>query len=199
MIKDLAEQSGIEDEVLEIVRLLIIESGGERVISALSLSASFERDLGLGSLERVELLLRIESAFSVSLPDTAIAEAETPSELVNIILNASPAGKKRVYERISIVKEGGRLIRPPKTLSEALIRHAEADPDRPHIYLTSDENQEETLTYKDLFTGAAAIAKGLSEKKIAPGETVAIMLPTGRDFFYVFLGVLLAGGIPVPV
>lgn len=199
MIKDLAEQSGIEDEVLEIVRLLIIESGGERVISALSLSASFERDLGLGSLERVELLLRIESAFSVSLPDTAIAEAETPSEVVNIVLKASPAEKKRVYERISIVKEGGRLIRPPRTLSEALIRHAEADPDRPHIYLTSDENQEETLTYKDLFTGAAEIAKGLSEKKIAPGETVAIMLPTGRDFFYVFLGVLLAGGIPVPV
>lgn len=204
LIKDLAEQCDIEAEVLEIVRLFIIESGGHRVISALSLNASFERDLGLGSLERVELLLRIESAFSVSLPDTALAEACTPFALVNIILNASPlnaspAKKKRVYERISIPKEGGRLIRPPKTLSEALIRHAEADPDRPHIYLTSDENQEETLTYKDLLTGAAAIAKGLSEKKIAPGETVAIMLPTGQDFFYVFLGVLLAGGIPVPV
>ncbi|HET6493639.1 MAG TPA: AMP-binding protein, partial [Burkholderiales bacterium] len=34
---------------------------------------------------------------------------------------------------------------------------------------------------------------------LPPRATVAIMLPTGSDYFYSFFGVLLAGGIPVPI
>ena len=32
-----------------------------------------------------------------------------------------------------------------------------------------------------------------------PGEAVIIMLPTGREYFYSFFGILLAGGVPVPI
>ena len=31
------------------------------------------------------------------------------------------------------------------------------------------------------------------------GDSVALMLPTGRDYFVAFLGALLAGGVPVPI
>ena len=31
------------------------------------------------------------------------------------------------------------------------------------------------------------------------GDTVALMLPTSRDFFTAFAGILLAGGVPVPL
>ena len=31
------------------------------------------------------------------------------------------------------------------------------------------------------------------------GQTVAIMLPTGLGYFFSFLGILQAGGIPVPI
>jgi acyl-CoA synthetase (AMP-forming)/AMP-acid ligase II len=36
------------------------------------------------------------------------------------------------------------------------------------------------------------------EHALEPGNTVAIMLPTGRDYFFSFFGILLAGGVPVP-
>ncbi|MCB1801110.1 MAG: AMP-binding protein, partial [Gammaproteobacteria bacterium] len=34
---------------------------------------------------------------------------------------------------------------------------------------------------------------------LLPGQAVAIMLPTGRDYLQSFLGILLAGGVPVPI
>lgn len=52
---------------------------------------SLDRDLGISSLERVELLLRIERACGIRLPDTVMAEAATPRDLVAAILSASPA------------------------------------------------------------------------------------------------------------
>ncbi len=194
------DQTHVEEEVLALVRQLLIENGAHREVGLLSASASFERDLGLGSLERVELLIRIESHFSVVLPDTTIAEAETPAELAAILLRVGSSEKKRIEPRTPILKTGAaQIIRPARTLTEALLRHVEADPDRAHIYLASNQETEDVLTYKNLLTGASAIANGLHEKGLKRGETVAMMLPTGKDFFYTFLGVLLAGGIPVPV
>ena len=195
----LVDQNAVETEVLELVRLLLVESGAQRMVPLLSPTASFERDLGLGSLERVELLLRIESAFSVSLPDAAIAEAETPRELALIIRKAVPSEFRQPVARTKGLKQAAQIIRPARTLTEGLMRHAELDPDRPHVYLTADTGEEETLTYSDLLHGAEAIARGLISKGIERGETVAIMLPTGKDFFYTFFGILLAGAVPVPV
>ena len=43
------------------------------------------------------------------------------------------------------------------------------------------------------------MAGGLRERGVAPGDTVALMLPTGLDFLAAFHGILLAGGIPVPI
>ena len=37
------------------------------------------------------------------------------------------------------------------------------------------------------------------ERGLAPGDRVAIMLPTEAAFFEAFFGVLYAGGVPVPV
>lgn len=193
------DQSDLEVEVLEVIRLLLVESGSQRVLSLLSPTASFERDLGLGSLERVELLLRIESAFSVSLPDATITEAETPRELAIIIQKTSPSEKNHSVERMQTLKRAAQVIRPARTLTEGLMRHAEADPDRPHIYLGTDTGEEEILTYRDVLLGAEACARGLIQKGIARGETVAIMLPTGKDFFFIFYGILLAGAVPVPI
>ncbi|HLB02928.1 MAG TPA: AMP-binding protein, partial [Nitrospiria bacterium] len=77
------------------------------------------------------------------------------------------------------------------------------EPDRPHIYLQQDESalggEEQTITYGQLLEAATACANGLWDRGLKQGETAAIMLPTGKDFFYAFLGILLAGGIPVPI
>ena len=36
-------------------------------------------------------------------------------------------------------------------------------------------------------------------RDVMPGDTVAIMLPTGREYFVTFAGVVLAGAVPVPI
>jgi len=54
------ESLAIEQKVLEIVRQLVADLGTERAIRAVALDASLDRELGLGSLERVELLIRVE-------------------------------------------------------------------------------------------------------------------------------------------
>ncbi|MDO8794581.1 MAG: phosphopantetheine-binding protein [Vicinamibacterales bacterium] len=54
-----------------------------------ALDDSLERDLGISSLERVEVLLRIERAYGIRLPDSVMAEAASPKDLVAAILRAS--------------------------------------------------------------------------------------------------------------
>ena len=59
------------DRVVGIVRELALEVGGDRAARAAAPGASLERDLGLGSLERVELLSRLETAFGRPLGDAS--------------------------------------------------------------------------------------------------------------------------------
>mgnify|MGYP001603265884 CR=1 FL=1 len=43
------------------------------------------------------------------------------------------------------------------------------------------------------------MAAGLRGRGVAPGQAVALMLPTGREFLVSFLGILLAGAVPAPL
>ncbi len=88
---------------------------------------------------------------------------------------------------------------PAETLTELLRLRAAEQPDSVHLHLRQDNGQVETLTYAQLLSGSEAVAGGLRARGLAPADSVALMLPTGRDFFFGFLGVLLAGGIPVPI
>ncbi len=72
-------------------------------------------------------------------------------------------------------------------------------PDRKHITLLGQTGDEDILTYGDLYAEAKAIGGSLQRRGLQPREAVVLMLPTGRDYFRCFMGVLLAGGIPVPV
>jgi acyl-CoA synthetase (AMP-forming)/AMP-acid ligase II len=42
-------------------------------------------------------------------------------------------------------------------------------------------------------------AAQLTQAGLQPGQMVAIMLPTCKEYLYSFYGVLLAGGVPVPL
>ncbi len=161
--------------------------------------------MGIDSLGRVELLLRIEQHFAVTLPEQILATAETPGDLLHAIKTAkiskraqTDSGTVRIPREPDQAIEGG----PPEkaeTLIEVLDWHAEAHPKGIHIHLYGDGESEELITYADLKEGAGAIAAGLVERQIEPGQSVAIMLPTGRDYFYAFFGILSAGCIPVPL
>jgi len=53
-----------------------------------TLDSSLERDLGLDSLARVELISRIEDGFGVQLPEAALSRSETPRDLLNALRSA---------------------------------------------------------------------------------------------------------------
>src|SRR6202035_5292165 len=80
---------------LEIIRQLLVELGGQRGLEELTArgpAAHLERELGLGSLERVELMLRLGDACGVRLPDRVVAEADTVQDLVDAILRVETGG-----------------------------------------------------------------------------------------------------------
>ena len=55
------------------------------------------------------------------------------------------------------------------------------------------------MTYGELAKSARMVAVGLIERDILPGDRVALMLPTGKEFFAAFFGIVYAGAVPVPI
>jgi 1-acyl-sn-glycerol-3-phosphate acyltransferase len=162
------------------------------------LDSRLERDLGLDSLARVELLLRLGREFGVSLPEAALAEAQTPRELLDWLAKAAPAAAPRA----AIELPHGAVLPVPDeaaTLIEVLEWHAARTPDRTHVLLYGEDERAEPIGYAELLTAARRIAAGLVARGLQPRQTVALMLPTGRDYLACFFGILIAGGIPVPI
>jgi 1-acyl-sn-glycerol-3-phosphate acyltransferase len=165
-----------------------------------TLDSSLERELGLDSLARVELVLRLEREFAASLPEQALASSETPRDLLRFLLAGAGQAPKAADRTVaSLVQAEG--VRPPdsaQTLTEALEYHAQRQPERLTVHLY-EEGDEKSLTYRALWDGALLYGARLTEAGVTPGQTVAIMLPTCREYLFCFYGVLLAGGIPVPL
>ena len=183
------------DTVQQVVRELHPQD--ERAVSP-TLDSTLERDLGLDSLGRAELLTRLERTCGVHLPEHLLATADTVRDLLRAVQGAtapaSPLGLPEVRRTMPDVAAA-----PPQhagTLVEVLEWHVHTHPHRLHITL-SDTAEE--ITYAALYAGAQAVAAGLQARDLQPGHAVAIMLPTCRHFFEGFYGILLAGGIPVPL
>lgn len=193
------DREGIERAVLDVVRGLVAELGGPPAAAALTLDDSLDRDLGIGSLERVELLLRLEHACGVRLADAVMADAATSRDLVRAILSAGPSRPEAGPAYFPPL--GGGVAAPvsARTLIEVLTWHADATPERIHIYLRTEDGQEQPVTYGSLWDHARRIAAGLRSRGFGPGERAALMLRSEEAFFYGFFGVLLAGGVPVPI
>ena len=212
-----------ETRVLQVIRLFLREIGSQRASDALSMQASLERNLGLGSLERVELIDRLEREFAIQLPEQVLTEAETPADLVGALMRHSSLGKEgepltypKPSQRSSwtaktdasqasaaVLPESGRpsaiQLSGVETLNEALFHYARLDPSRLHVCLYREGDEQETISYAQLLAGSLAVSAGLADQGLQAGQTAALMLPTGKEFFFAFLGILLAGGIPVPI
>jgi acyl carrier protein len=77
------ERSHVEQETLSLVKELLTELGSTDAAAHVALDSSFDRDLGLGSLERVELLVRTEQRLGVRVPEALAQRAETRAALRN--------------------------------------------------------------------------------------------------------------------
>ena len=111
-----AGPDAVEGGVLAIVQALVIELGG-RAPTAVTRHARLDHDLGIGSLERVELLLRLEQQFGVRLPDAVMAEAGTPDDLIAAIRGAAPARPEPALEMRPPVAPGVAAPADARTLT----------------------------------------------------------------------------------
>lgn len=167
-----------------------------------TLDSTLDRELGLDSLSRVELSLRLERTFGVGIPEQALASAETVRELWQALSSADVSLREPPSAAEPVAAGLDRLTQIPDsvlTLLEMLDWHVQQHPQRPHVHLYADAQEPELITYADLADGAGAMAAGLQEMGVLPGQTVAIMLPTSRHYLFSFFAILLAGAVPVPI
>ena len=168
-------------------------------IQRATLDSQLDRDLGFDSLGRVELIAHIEKVFQVRLPEQIFSEAETSRDLLRALMtaqHASPDDLRRIELQQSQIAGSPEQV---ETLVEMLEWHAQRQPDYPHIRLYQDEGEDEIISYGALQHHAQQAAGSLQHRGLMPGDTVALMLPTGADYFSSFFAVLYGGGIPVPI
>src|SRR3569832_408103 len=165
-----------EQRLLAILQNLVNElrdgGGGVRMDSHL------DRDLGLDSLARVELLLRLEREFGASLPAGVLAEAETPHDLLMAFgAAAGLAVDNEAWQPMPLdaVQSHGTPA-GATTLMEVLEWHARGAPGRVYVHLYNGDGPAMPLTYYDLYEDARRHAGRLRARGVAPGHALALML-----------------------
>ena len=170
-----------------------------------TLDSQLDRDLGLDSLSRVELLARIEQHYRVRLRDEVLGTAQTPRDLLaalgeSVATHAPPRPPaEAVADSARMSGEDAELPTDAATLLEVLDWHLARHPDRVHVRFYASEDRVEALTYAGLADGAGRVAQALRALEMGAGDCVALMLPSGLDFFRCFFGILRAGAVPVPM
>ena len=142
-----------EGELLAVVRELVRELSPQRLKRGdVTLSSRLDRDLGIDSLARTELVLRIERKFRVRLAITEVAEMETVRDLAAAIDHAAPGGMTTLAPDVATHAQTALIGQPDhaKTLTEMLDWHVENHPDHIHVTVLQDENVAlGTMSYRD--------------------------------------------------
>ncbi len=93
--------------------------------------------------------------------------------------------------------KGPPLLDPQHPTIDAALANAARSPFG--ITFVDLQEQEQYLSYGALHARAERVAGALQVLGVAPGDRVAIVLPTGATFVEAFFGVLRTGAVPVPL
>ncbi len=193
-----------ETQLLKLITALVTEvHPRHHAPEHLTLDSQFETELGLDSLSRVELISRVESSYKLTLPERTLAEAQTPRDLIRVLRTFKPtetASPQKTDSMPPLSKlQDSAMPEEVETLTELLEWHVQRHPERLHIQLYQDDGKGPQITYGQLHQQALKVAAALQQRGLEKAEPVVIMLATSPDYFYSFFGILLAGGIPVPI
>lgn len=86
----LEDPSLVEAGLFLVIYQLLVDLKNHKALNAISLEANLNNDLGIGSLERIELLTRLEQHFSVTLPADYIFSAIFVKDLLPPLNKAEP-------------------------------------------------------------------------------------------------------------
>jgi 1-acyl-sn-glycerol-3-phosphate acyltransferase len=190
-------------DVLTVVTAVVQELHPQRKALVADLDSSLERDLGLDSLGRVEVVQRLERTFGVRLPEATLTTAESPRDLWRAVVSGTSGGADLAVLEAAAPAVTSDTVEPApartRTLLEVLDWHVQQHADRRHILFYPGDGEPEEMTFGDLDRRSRAVAAGLRALGLQPRQSVGIMLPSGLDYFAAFFGVQRAGGIPVPL
>ncbi|MDX1635654.1 MAG: AMP-binding protein [Marinobacter sp.] len=205
-------QDSMEDTIVAAVAdtLQQGDAEGDRRQPEITLDSHLDSDLGLDSLTRAELLVNVERRFGVQLPEQLLSDADTPRDILDEVARLKgekpsdrSGGKSGDQESEGLEdSEADREhfeVPDFETLQEALQWHTREHPRRTYLHWVKGYDDVEPLTFGDLHKGALRVANGLFQHDLEQRDTVALMLPTGHDYFYGFFGALYANAIPVPL
>ena len=195
------DRSVSETGLIALLRELVIELRGDRGGHVdVSPASRLERDLGIDSLGRTELMFRMEREFSVQLPVSVMGEVVTVGDLLRVLNERKPARAPSVSPAVMWAFPEVQAATHARTLIEVLDWHVAQHPDRLHVSVLQDDSSViARLSYAELARAARGVADGLVARDVEPGDRIALMLPTGTDFFAAFFGILYAGAVPVPI
>ena len=166
-----------------------------------------DRDLGLGSLERVELLLRLEKIFGTRLDEQVLAGAETVQDLIVALsgANGAPAlpGARSVEQDKNAVRTIGisfpgqaEGVVAAATFQDVLRHRGRADAARTHLIFYQDEGESGSLTFGELFEGAERVAADLAKRGIGRGDSRGVDVADVARFFSLIRGYPAGGRDP---
>ena len=92
-----------DDVLLEVASLAITETLGERATETVKWDSKINDDLGLDSLDTVELVMFLEECFSVEIRDEQAGEIVTVGDAISII-KENKAGKPRKVDKRKVSK-----------------------------------------------------------------------------------------------
>lgn len=188
--------------VLDTVGTLARETDPARSTLSLALGSHLERDLSLSSLERAELVTRLEAALGQSVDDRAVMQAETVADLLAAV-NSEPAPRStRNADGDAMHAQRRAAGGPPPnlpSLTHVLRWQADRRSDETAITFVDGDDIAAVWSWRNLMREAHGRAEQLTRAGVTSGDRVGLMLSGGPDFVGTFLGALLAGIVPVPL
>jgi len=182
----------ISTRLLEAIAGVVAESHAGRRVSV-ALDSDFGRDLGLDSLARAEMLLRVGEVFGTALPDEALSDARSPRDLLPYLGHSVAADV--VVKTHALPSDEAGVPAHARSLTEALEWHASRHPKRLHVLLYVDHGEPQEISYGMLRDAARRIAAGLRgvravlrDRSWLPRrgpvefEIGAVLAPTGADW-----------------
>jgi len=184
------ELDKIRPKTRDAVNEMIAEHLGETLQPDQMLPGTTLDQIGLDSLERMDLALKIEDRFGFRSDRVA----DTLGELWAL---AEGLGTGATDEEIAVPAAWAKQ-RPPEgpaahladTLAEAFVRRALANPGD----IAVADRLAGILTYRRLLVGCSLLGKRFAK---LPGEAVGVLLPASTAAEMAFFGIHMAGKLPV--
>ncbi len=153
------------------------------------LDFDFEEQLGLGSIELADLVVRAGDAYGVELPSDGFGRFRRPRDLLEAIDQA--VGGDAAATVRPVIDTGMELPETPKTgaaiailssmeppptsLLDALRARADTHSDYPHLKFLTADGEVSTLTFGELWDLGRHAAAGMANLGLVTGERVAIL------------------------